>query len=207
MPPLHADRWCSRTYFSSFPPLHSPVLPAFSSPTTSARDESNNSNDRRESRDNSQEAVQGTPKNTATVANGSPDPVPDESRPATAGDSRRRPLTQSTSRGHDSHGLGGESQVRRSRTTLSAGPDATGAGHNGLGASGVLSSVEVPRLLTAPMHSDGKVIMRPLGRMVGGGTGRGTGGGGGQGGGQDPPSVVFEPGFSRLQTRRVILDR
>lgn len=43
---------------------------------------------------------------------------------------------------------------------------------------------------TAPTHTDGKVVMRRLGLDS-----------------ADPPSVVFEPGFSRLQTRRVILDR
>lgn len=43
---------------------------------------------------------------------------------------------------------------------------------------------------TAPTHTDGKVVMRRLGS-----------------GSHDPPSVVFDPTYSPLKTRRIILDR
>lgn len=157
----------------------------------------------------SQEAAHRTTSSTpAADAELSSDADPDESRPAAAGDTQRRPVTQQpTSRGRDGlYGPGGGAPERDTRTApTSARPDgdAKGDGRGGRGAAGVLSSVEVGRPSTAPMHSDGKVIMRPLGRVAGAGGGHG----GGEGGGQDPPSVVFEPGFSRLRTRRVILDR
>lgn len=60
-------------------------------------------------------------------------------------------------------------------------------------AGGVLCPAERSRPSTAPIHTDGKVAMRPLG-LHGGING-------------DPPSVAFEPGYSRLRTRRIILDR
>ncbi|CAM9217519.1 unnamed protein product, partial [Sphacelaria rigidula] len=43
---------------------------------------------------------------------------------------------------------------------------------------------------TAPTHTDGKVVMRRLGS-----------------GSHDPPSIVFDPTYSPLKTRRIILDR
>lgn len=60
------------------------------------------------------------------------------------------------------------------------GPSTTDAGRH---SSGVRPS-------TAPMHTDGKVVMRRLGS-----------------GSHDPPSVVFDPTYSPLKTRRIILDR
>lgn len=64
-------------------------------------------------------------------------------------------------------------------------------GHSISSASAASTIGERPS--TAPMHSDGRVVMRPLGLADTSDLG--------------PPSVVFEPGFSRLRTRRVILDR
>lgn len=108
------------------------------------------------------------------------------SPPATSADNaRRRPLTQQ-------------------QTTTEEAADNTrrrgGDGRGGRGAGGVISSVEGERPSTAPLHSDGRVVMRPLGQQRNPGRA-------GEGGGIEPPSVVFEPGFSRLRTRRVILDR
>lgn len=62
---------------------------------------------------------------------------------------------------------------------------------NHKGAGVVLSAVG-ERPFTASIYSDGKVAMRLLRN---------------ESGGRGPPSVLFEPGFSRIQTRRIILDR
>ena len=190
--------------FPSHPstPLHLP-----------ATKNSSSSNDAGENSAIPQEAAQGDTPTTTAVAGASfcCDPDPDESRYYTAEDTRRRSFTQATSRGHASHGLEGEAHDRETRAApRPARMETIDVGRGGTGASGVLSSVEVvARPSTAPMHSDGKVIMRPVGRVRAGagGAGSGAGAGAGEGGGQDPPSVVFEPGFSRLRTQRVILDR
>lgn len=78
-----------------------------------------------------------------------------------------------------------------SSTLDGGGGDDNGGSPRNMDKGGALSEVVVVRPSTAPMHSDGKVAMRPLGTGLNG----------------DPPSVVFEPGFSRLRTRRVMLDR
>ncbi|CAN0418343.1 unnamed protein product, partial [Ectocarpus sp. 8 AP-2014] len=104
--------------------------------------------------------------------------------PSTTGDTRMT-LAEWTSR-EDVRVPGGEK-------------NADDIGGCGRGAEGILSLVEGGRPPTAPMYSDGKVIMRPLGlEQVDNGV---------PGGSLEPPSVVFEPGSSRLRTRRVILDR
>eukprot|EP00752_Nemacystus_decipiens_P007651 g6840.t1 len=156
---------------------------------------------------NPQKAAEDTAPEIATDADLISEPDPPESPLSTTGDPRRRPLTQVTSRDRDSHGAGGEAHDRGTRAAPPARPDTDGPSRRGMGAPGVLSTVEIARPSTAPTHADGKVMMRPLGRETPGCGGGGNEGDGEEGGGQDPPSVVFEPGFSRLRTRRVILDR
>ncbi|CBN79756.1 conserved unknown protein [Ectocarpus siliculosus] len=139
--------------------------------TTACKDmnKGNNSNETQES------------KEVTSSDSASPD---QRCRPSKIGDTRMT-LAEWTSR-EDVHVPGGEKST----------DDSGGCGR---GAEGILSLVEGGRPSTAPMHSDGKVIMRPLGL--------GQVDNGVPGGSLEPPSVVFEPGSSRLRTRRIILDR
>lgn len=83
---------------------------------------------------------------------------------------------------------GGESDRRTESNRIARG---WSSGIDGDASATIVASIPAgARPSTAPMHTDGKVAMRRLGSDS-----------------HDAPSVVFEPGFSRLRTRRVILDR
>ncbi|CAM9644454.1 unnamed protein product, partial [Laminaria digitata] len=88
---------------------------------------------------------------------------------------------------------GNGDEIATTTTATATTTTTSGGGGSGVHEQHGNSTVGAARPSTAPMHSDGKVVMRPLEAND---SDRGG-----------PPSVVFEPGFSRLRTRRVILDR